>query len=258
MAAVPTSRRRTRLAVDATPEERHRPCISFTSPSPTAGRCCCTRGSRFRRRSRRRAPTRRRLRRIRICAGIRCEASGWRTPSHRQNRTFLPPPEWNPLASSTDPGLPTEVPAGPWDVAVFENLFPTLTPLAHDPPACDRRDAAWPRRVRSGGVHAGLVRVARDVCRCRSHRAARRRVGASLHRARCTRRRGVRVSVRESRRRGRRDAASSARPDLRVSVRPARRRARAASCSRHYYDRTGAACSTICSTARAGRWPRSA
>jgi UDPglucose--hexose-1-phosphate uridylyltransferase len=26
------------------------------------------------------------------------------------------------------------VPEGPWDVAVFENLFPTLTPLAHDPP----------------------------------------------------------------------------------------------------------------------------
>jgi len=54
--------------------------------------------------------------------------------SHRQNRTFLPPPEYNPLAPSTDPEHPTEVPQGPWDVAVFENLFPTLTPLAHDPP----------------------------------------------------------------------------------------------------------------------------
>src|SRR5580765_3088950 len=54
--------------------------------------------------------------------------------SHRQNRTFLPPPEYNPLAPSTDPEHPTEVPEGPWDVAVFENLFPTLTPLAHDPP----------------------------------------------------------------------------------------------------------------------------
>ena len=30
---------------------------------------------------------------------------------------------------------PTEVPAGAWDVAVFENLFPTLTLAAHDPPA---------------------------------------------------------------------------------------------------------------------------
>ena len=55
--------------------------------------------------------------------------------SHRQNRTFLPPAEYNPLAPTTDPANPTEVPAGPWDVAVFENLFPTLTLAAHDPPA---------------------------------------------------------------------------------------------------------------------------
>jgi UDPglucose--hexose-1-phosphate uridylyltransferase len=53
---------------------------------------------------------------------------------HRQHRTFLPPPEYNPLAPSDDRENPTEVPHGPWDVAVFENLFPTLTPLAHDPP----------------------------------------------------------------------------------------------------------------------------
>ena len=45
---------------------------------------------------------------------------------HRQHRTFLPPPEWNPLAPSTDPQHPTEVPAGTWDVAVFENLFSAL------------------------------------------------------------------------------------------------------------------------------------
>jgi UDPglucose--hexose-1-phosphate uridylyltransferase len=54
--------------------------------------------------------------------------------SHRQHRTFLPPPEYNPLATSRDPSQPTEVPEGPWDVAVFENLFPTLTAAAHDPP----------------------------------------------------------------------------------------------------------------------------
>ena len=54
--------------------------------------------------------------------------------THRQNRTFLPPREYNPLAVTTDPANPTEVPAGPWDVAVFENLFPTLTLAAHDPP----------------------------------------------------------------------------------------------------------------------------
>ena len=54
--------------------------------------------------------------------------------SHRQHRTFLPPPEWNPLAPMTDPAVPTEVPAGPWQVAVFENLFPTLSRKAPAPP----------------------------------------------------------------------------------------------------------------------------
>jgi UDPglucose--hexose-1-phosphate uridylyltransferase len=59
---------------------------------------------------------------------------------HRQHRTFLPPAEYNPLAVSTD-DLPTEVPRGPWDVAVFENLFPTLTMRAHDPPTLSVRTA---------------------------------------------------------------------------------------------------------------------
>ncbi len=55
--------------------------------------------------------------------------------SHRQHRTFLPPKEFNPLAPTTDPKFPTELPQGAYDVAVFENLFPTLTGLAHDPPS---------------------------------------------------------------------------------------------------------------------------
>jgi len=54
--------------------------------------------------------------------------------THRQNRTFLPPPEFNPLAPTTDLSQPTEVPDTPWDAAVFENRFPTLTMSAHDPP----------------------------------------------------------------------------------------------------------------------------
>lgn len=53
---------------------------------------------------------------------------------HRQNRTFLPPPEWDPLAPTTDPENPTEVPQAPWDVAVFENKFPTLHRGSHHPP----------------------------------------------------------------------------------------------------------------------------
>src|SRR5688500_3009488 len=55
--------------------------------------------------------------------------------THRQHRTFLPPPHYNPLAATTDPPNPTELPSGSYDVAVFDNLFPTLTPLAGDPPA---------------------------------------------------------------------------------------------------------------------------
>jgi UDPglucose--hexose-1-phosphate uridylyltransferase len=55
--------------------------------------------------------------------------------THRQNRTFLPPPDYNPLAPSTSPEHPTEVPAGAWDVAVFENLFSTFAMTALDAPA---------------------------------------------------------------------------------------------------------------------------
>jgi UDPglucose--hexose-1-phosphate uridylyltransferase len=58
--------------------------------------------------------------------------------SYRQQRTFLPPAEFNPLQASADPGRPTELPTGAYDVAVFDNLFPTLAPGAHDPP-----DLGW-------------------------------------------------------------------------------------------------------------------
>jgi UDPglucose--hexose-1-phosphate uridylyltransferase len=54
--------------------------------------------------------------------------------SHRQHRTFLPPPEWNPLAVTVDPAAPTELPPGPWEVAVFENMFPTLSAAPGEPP----------------------------------------------------------------------------------------------------------------------------
>ncbi len=55
--------------------------------------------------------------------------------SHRQGRTFMPPAEYNPLAPTSNPEFPTELPQGKYDVAVFENRFPSMTPLAHDPPA---------------------------------------------------------------------------------------------------------------------------
>jgi UDPglucose--hexose-1-phosphate uridylyltransferase len=68
--------------------------------------------------------------------------------THRQNRTFSPSATavpaaggtapgaaGDPLAVTTDPAHPTELPAGDWHVAVFENLFPALTAEAPVPPA---------------------------------------------------------------------------------------------------------------------------
>ncbi|MEB3311889.1 MAG: galactose-1-phosphate uridylyltransferase [Snowella sp.] len=54
--------------------------------------------------------------------------------SHRQGRTFLPPPEYNPLAPTHNPEFPTELPQGQYDVAVFDNRFPSMIPTAHHPP----------------------------------------------------------------------------------------------------------------------------
>lgn len=57
--------------------------------------------------------------------------------AYRQNRTFLPPPEYNPLAPTVDPAFPTELPAGDWEVAVFDNRFPSLAapvPGSETPP----------------------------------------------------------------------------------------------------------------------------
>ncbi|MBF0361265.1 MAG: galactose-1-phosphate uridylyltransferase [Oligoflexia bacterium] len=48
--------------------------------------------------------------------------------NHRQNRTFLPPAEYNPLAPTKNKEIPTELPDGTYDVAVFANLFPSLVP----------------------------------------------------------------------------------------------------------------------------------
>lgn len=55
--------------------------------------------------------------------------------THRQDRTFLPPAEFCPLCP-TKPGseFPTEIPRADFDIAVFDNRFPSLQP---DPPAPD-------------------------------------------------------------------------------------------------------------------------
>lgn len=47
----------------------------------------------------------------------------------------MPPPEYNPLAPTTDPSFPTEMPQGQYDVAVFDNRFPSMIPSANNPPS---------------------------------------------------------------------------------------------------------------------------
>ena len=53
----------------------------------------------------------------------------------RQDRTFLPPPEYNPFAVTVDDDAQTEVPACNWDVAVFDNRFPALDYERRDSPS---------------------------------------------------------------------------------------------------------------------------
>lgn len=54
--------------------------------------------------------------------------------SHRQNRTFLPPKDYSPLMTTRSKEFPTEMPAGEYEMAVFENLFPSLDPKSVEAP----------------------------------------------------------------------------------------------------------------------------
>ena len=48
------------------------------------------------------------------------------TATHRQDRTFLPPPDFCPLCPTKPGGFPTEIPEQTYDIVVFENKFPSL------------------------------------------------------------------------------------------------------------------------------------
>jgi UDPglucose--hexose-1-phosphate uridylyltransferase len=77
--------------------------------------------------------------------------------AYRQDRTFLPPPQYNPLAVTVDREQPTELPNGNWDIAVFDNRFPSLTsaPGVHPVP-----ELFVPSARASG--HCEVVVYARD------------------------------------------------------------------------------------------------
>ncbi len=53
--------------------------------------------------------------------------------THRQDRTFLPPAEYCPLCPTKPGGFPTEVPRESYEIAVFENKFPSFAPDASIP-----------------------------------------------------------------------------------------------------------------------------
>lgn len=48
------------------------------------------------------------------------------TATHRQDRTFFPPPDYDPLAPTLPGGFPTEIPTSTYEIVVFENKFPSL------------------------------------------------------------------------------------------------------------------------------------
>ncbi|MCA1624357.1 MAG: galactose-1-phosphate uridylyltransferase [Acidobacteria bacterium] len=54
------------------------------------------------------------------------------TATQRQDRTFLPPANFCPLCPTAPGGFPTEIPEATYDIVVFENRFPSLSP---NPPA---------------------------------------------------------------------------------------------------------------------------
>lgn len=55
------------------------------------------------------------------------------TAAHRQDRTYHPPPGFCPLCPTRDPSNPTEVPFDDYDIVVFENRFPSLSPNPPEP-----------------------------------------------------------------------------------------------------------------------------
>lgn len=49
------------------------------------------------------------------------------TATHRQDRTFLPPEGYCPLCPTQPGGFPTEIPFEDYEIAVFENKFPSFS-----------------------------------------------------------------------------------------------------------------------------------
>lgn len=79
--------------------------------------------------------------------------------AHRQARTHLPPADECPLCPS-GPGRPTEVPAPDYDVAVFENRFPSFGPGQRDQLLGDGLGAVYPAHGRCEVIAFGAAHAA--------------------------------------------------------------------------------------------------
>src|SRR5438105_11466931 len=55
------------------------------------------------------------------------------TATQRQDRTFLPPDNYCPLDPTRPGEFPTEIPFPDYDIVVFENKFPSLSPTPPNP-----------------------------------------------------------------------------------------------------------------------------
>ena len=159
--------------------------------------------------------------------------------THRQNRTFLPPADYNPLAPTTDPAHPDRAAGAATTTSRCSKIcFPTLTAAAHDPPALTVPTRAASAPARSSSSRSEPTRLARRAAAV-APRADCRGVGRPLPRARRARpdvayvyafeNRGVEVGV---------TLQPSARPDLRVSVHAADSGARAGAASARSSRRT--------------------
>ena len=70
------------------------------------------------------------------------------TATHRQERTFFPPPEYCPLCPTRPGAFPTEIFAPTYDIVVFENKFPSLRTPPPEPAVTG--DALAPVRPADG------------------------------------------------------------------------------------------------------------
>ena len=68
----------------------------------------------------------------------------------RNDRTFLPAADQDPLAPTVPGGFPTEIAESDYDVVVFENRFPSFSPRATEAPSAIDGDPLWPVRPASG------------------------------------------------------------------------------------------------------------